>query len=458
MREWIARLLGLFRKRSMRERLDRELALHRDLLAEDLASRQAAPSSAVLRRELGPASFRDAYEDQAGVPWLEHLWQDARYAVRGMRRTPAISLVVIATLALGIGVNTAIFSVVNSVLIEPLPYPGLGTPRVAGGEHRRGARDQRDVAQLPQLATGESHVRDDGRVPVRPGDADRAGRGANAARDESRATTISPCMGMQPLLGRLFTDADDRPGSAATVVLNHRSGPVAWVAIPSIVGTTLTLDGRPYDVVGVAAPVWEARPVDYYLPLGRVSGSDADRGRHSSMRVLGRLQTGCHAGGRSGRSRHHHAASGRCRLPVPKTIIAAFGRMLADQTRRRRPGNAARADGCRGPRAAHRLREHRQPPARPRHDSARPSLRCAPRLVRAEDVSLVSCSPRTSLLSIVGGGAGLLLARWTLAVLIALAPQDIPQAGRDGTQRPGAVPGCSGLAAHRPDLRHGARH
>jgi hypothetical protein len=93
MREWAARVVAMFRKRSMRERLDREVALHRELLAEELAAQglDSRPD-----REMGAASFRDAYDDQAGVPWLEHGSSDRRVdidpgrpAVRGHRRRSA---------------------------------------------------------------------------------------------------------------------------------------------------------------------------------------------------------------------------------------------------------------------------------------------------------------------------------------------------------------------------------
>src|SRR5258707_10947048 len=113
--EWSARFLGLFRKREMQERLELELQLHRDLLAAESGGDPTA--------EMGPASNRDEYYDRAGVPWLENLITDIRYGFRSLRRAPSFLLVVILTLALGIGVNTSIFSVVHNVLLKPLPYP-----------------------------------------------------------------------------------------------------------------------------------------------------------------------------------------------------------------------------------------------------------------------------------------------------------------------------------------------
>src|SRR5260370_33505508 len=107
MAEWPALLLGLYGGREWREGLGLELKWHGDL--------PAAESGADPTAHMGPASNRDAYYDRAGVPWLENLITDIRYGFRSMRRPPSFSLVVILTLALGIGMTTSIFSVGDNV-------------------------------------------------------------------------------------------------------------------------------------------------------------------------------------------------------------------------------------------------------------------------------------------------------------------------------------------------------
>jgi hypothetical protein len=164
------------------------------------------------------------------------------------------------------------------------------------------------------------------------GQATLTGRGeARTLRGLVATHDYFPLLGMRPLLGRLFGDADDRPGAAAAIVVNHAFWAGALGGEPSIVGATLTLDGRPYEVVGVAAPIWEARPVDYYLPLGRVSGADAGRGRHATMRVLGRLRPGVTlAAARDDLDAIMRRSA--IAAPGPEDDHQSFARMLADQT------------------------------------------------------------------------------------------------------------------------------
>ena len=126
LREWVIRLWGTVRPRRQDAELEQELRSHLDLAAEDQRRRacsgEGAGRAAVVR--LGAvAPTMEALRDQRGLPWLEDLARDARYGLRTLRRTPMFATVVLVTLAIGIGANTAVFSVVNSVLLKPLAYP-----------------------------------------------------------------------------------------------------------------------------------------------------------------------------------------------------------------------------------------------------------------------------------------------------------------------------------------------
>ncbi|MEP6914545.1 MAG: ABC transporter permease, partial [Acidobacteriota bacterium] len=430
MREWAARLVAMFHKRSMRDRLDRELALHRDLLAEELAARGSESTPA---REMGGASFRDAYDDRAGVPWLEHLWGDLRYGVRAMRRAPTFSLVVILTLALGIGVNTAIFSVVHGVLLKPLPYPS--SERLVWLGEAAGEATGISVT-WPNFRSWRSENRSfDAIAAFQFGGLTLTGRGdALSLRGLIATPEYFPLLGMRPLLGRLFVDQDDRPGAAATIVLNHRFWSGALGGDPLIDGATLTLDGQPYEVVGVAAPVWETRPVDYYLSLGRLSGSVTDRSRHGSIRALGRLKTGVTlAEARADLDTiMRHLADAE---PGPENEHRSYGEILAEHTTGGARASLFTLMGAAGlilliacaniaglllSRGTTRVTEF----------AVRAAIGAGRgRLVR-------QLLTENLLIAAAGGVAGVLLASWTLRLLVSMAPQGIPRLTETGLAFP----------------------
>ncbi|HEX3746092.1 MAG TPA: ABC transporter permease [Bryobacteraceae bacterium] len=270
-----------------------EVRSHVEMEAAALQERGMTPQAAraAARRHFGNTT---AVAEHAHDAWtfaaFENLLKDVRYGVRAMGRSPAFSLVVILTFALGVGVNTAIFSVVDAVLIKPLPYPsserlvrlgesnGKGDFSVTWGNFNYWRESNRSFREM---AAGQGFG---GTLTGRGDPVTTAGRAVTAP--------YYGLLGIRPLLGRLLGEQDDLPGAPATIVLTHPFWSSRFEGDPHIVGTNVVLDGKPFQVVGVAAPLWTPDPVDYYVSLGRIMGKPASRGRHGSIRGLALLKPG----------------------------------------------------------------------------------------------------------------------------------------------------------------------
>ncbi len=300
LREWLVRAFGSFTRRNEQDLRD-ELSFHVEMLEAELrrggASAEEARRQARLRLG-GPAQIAEAWRDQRGLPFLETLAQDVRYGLRTLARTPGFTVAALVTLALGIGANTAIFSLVNAVLLRPLPYPDGGRI-VALGEADRAGRpgtlgyltfsDYRDRA-----ATFESMaaVRSWNPTLVVNGEAERL----PAMRV---SWTFFDVLGVHPALGTAFGPAEDRPEQWRVVVLSDRLWRRRFGADPSIVGRTISMNDQTYRIAGVMPASFEPlvstvmyQPADLWAPLGYDATLPYACRTCQHLKAVGRIRTG----------------------------------------------------------------------------------------------------------------------------------------------------------------------
>ena len=205
------------------------------------------PEAEARRRARAMFGSLDGARDEAraarGIRWADELAQDLRYGLRTLRRSPGYAAVAVATLALGIGANTAIFSVVDGVLLKPLPFPGsdrlvhvnFGYPLGAIWTYREQARAYSSVASYEYL--GELNLFHKGIAERIPG--------------RSVTSEFFSTLGVTPLRGRTFLPGEDEPGAAPVAVIGENLWRRRFDADPAIVGQSILIDGTPREVVGI---------------------------------------------------------------------------------------------------------------------------------------------------------------------------------------------------------------
>ena len=316
LREWMDRLRGTLVPARPDTDLEEELRLHLEMAAEDATRRGVQPAEAVRAVRLragGTLQAMEALRDRRGVPWLDDLRRDARHGIRTLRRSPGFTAIAMVTLALGIGANTAIFSILNGVILRSLAYPdpdrlmrltavspvaGSSGSAISYPEYVEFRQMNRSFAHVGAFTTGRSNTGGGsgawtGEVNISAGD--RPLRVRSAAVDEH----VLAVLGVQPAYGRFFapgeTDAmADRPGLGGPplAVLSHELWQSAFAG-RSRVGATLTVDGRLHEVIGIMPPgvdLMDTRP-EIWLPLGVHPVIRQIRASHL-LNVIGRLKDG----------------------------------------------------------------------------------------------------------------------------------------------------------------------
>ncbi|MEP6962371.1 MAG: ABC transporter permease [Acidobacteriota bacterium] len=267
------RLLGVLPGHRRESELAAELESHIEMQTDENIrggmSPQAARRAAILKFGALEAT-KESYRDQRGLPLLETAWADLRYAARGLRKSLSFTIVVVLTLAIGIGGNTAIFSLVNQLLLHP---HGMDDPsRILAVRTRYGKINLEFTGASPNAVTELREAKEVfERVALMQGrDFNYAG-GRLPERLQGAAVSAEwfDVFGAQPLLGRTFTPQEDQPGQNREVVLSH----AAWVRLlgadPKVIGTQIQLNQTPHQIVGVMKPDFRwPQETDLWVPAG----------------------------------------------------------------------------------------------------------------------------------------------------------------------------------------------
>ena len=233
----------------------RELESHLHMLAEENIRRGMEPAEAMRAARIrlgGMAQLQQTNRELRGLPFLADLSGDLRYAFRALRRNPGFTAVVVLTLALGVGANTAIFSAVDAVLLKPLPFPHPDQLFFLFQQRERDAKEQtgwsyRNFADL----CAQNHVFSDMAASVRH-ELTVTGHGDPAVVTVTSVTPeIFQMLGAQPLSGRLFLPADGAPGAPAAVILSESLWRGLFQSDPQVLGSSINIDRRPFTVVGI---------------------------------------------------------------------------------------------------------------------------------------------------------------------------------------------------------------
>ena len=254
------RLRSILRRSRVEQELEEELRFHLEYQVRTEIASGSTPEEArraALRAMDGLEQRKEECRDMRRVNHIDNLVRDVRYAVRALGRTPQFTLAALLALALGIGATTAIFSVVNGVLLRPLPYRHSGRLMVIydsfqqqGMEHGPGGiADFLDWKSRAHSLESLDAVAFNRFTLVGDGDAEQIiGLGVTS--------TFFDTLGVRPRLGRTFQPGDDQPGRPASVVISERLWRRRYSSSPSVLGKVINLNGRPTTVIGVMPPTF----------------------------------------------------------------------------------------------------------------------------------------------------------------------------------------------------------
>jgi putative ABC transport system permease protein len=255
LRAFVSRLYGLRHRTAAEREIAEELEVHRAMLVDEGIGRGLSPAEAHREAALalgGTLAIGEAVREQAGVPLIETSWQDIRYAVRFLRKSIGFSSVAILTLAIGIGANAAMFTIVNAVLLRPLPFRDPGQLIAISEFPADEAPSVGQSVSYPDfLDIGRRSSRLLSLAAYEHQDLTLTkGRESLPVSAETMTASLLTVLGVQPVLGRAFLEKEDTAGHDA-IILSARFWRAHFGGDPSVLGTTVRLNGVPTSIVGI---------------------------------------------------------------------------------------------------------------------------------------------------------------------------------------------------------------
>ena len=301
LQEWLSRADGFLRRRGPGRDLNDELQFHLEMAEQQL--RRTGMQADDARREAlvqlgGITQISEAYADQRTLPRLESWLQDATFGARMLRRSPGFTIAALLTLALGIGANTAIFSMVHAVLLRPLPFAEPENLFVVGDRDGDGAASNigfttfHDIQARTHTFESMTVMRSWSPTLVAGGEAERL----DAVRVSWQFFSM---LGARPALGRDFRQEEDRPNQQRVVILTDSLWRRRFTADPAVVGRTVKMNDVAYQIIGVMPPDFESlvaarfyAPAQMYSLVGYdVSSPDGCRSCQH-LKAFGRVKRG----------------------------------------------------------------------------------------------------------------------------------------------------------------------
>ncbi|MFZ0820157.1 MAG: ABC transporter permease [Candidatus Acidiferrales bacterium] len=296
----LLRLRELFHVKQSERELDDELRydIERRIEANLAVGMTAKEAEMAAKREFGSVDLaKEECRDERGTRWIEELWQDLRFGLRMLRKNPGFTAIAILTLALGIGANTAIFSVVNGVLLNPLPYPdpdqlvslSASKPNFPTGS-----------ISYPNFLDWKKENQSFSSMAVTRGYGfNLTGQGpAEVLNAEFVTADFFPMLGVNPVIGRTFSPSEDVIGVGDVVAISSSLWERKFGSSQSVLGKTITLDGMNYTIVGVIPagfdlPLRSFRASDIYAPMAEWTNTALPvRSAGLGIHGIGRLKPG----------------------------------------------------------------------------------------------------------------------------------------------------------------------